>query len=201
MSNPNTIQGGRWDEYLRRKFNLKGGTNTPELASEIMPTVSIPFGLEDHFLLRERLMWGRGGLTSAAGEFPQLTLQNTNDSNTLVIIEGLYLSSIGVAVQASAVGNVSFGGTTNAQRVRDGRWGSLASNNPGVCKFREESVVAGTGVATIVLPPTFEGFFPLMVVLPPQDLSTFVVEGTVAQSNIGCTFVWREILLEPSASG
>lgn len=204
MSNPNSIQGGRWDEFFRRKFNLKGGVNTPELAAEIIPTVPLPFDPEDRFLLQDRICFGRGSTVGLAGEFPRIVLQMPISSNKLGIVEGMFIRSTGKTIFASIQTFFTIGvaavGTTS---FRDTRWGPPTTSLP------TGTVTSGSVAAIISAAPMFlqavddQTFIPLKMVLwpPPGSAANLVLESNVVASTLQITLFWREVILDPSQDG
>lgn len=202
MSSPNDIQGGRWDEFYRRKFNLKGGPNTPELAAEIVPTIPIPFGAEDSYLLQDRLAFGRGSALGLAAEFPRIVLQMPINANKMAVVDGMFIRSTGKTIFVGmhtffSVGIAGVGTTSN----RDTRWGAPTVDLPTAVIFQ------GSIAAIISAAPMFletidnQTFIPLNIVLwpPPGSAANLVVESNVVASTLQVTFFWREVVMEPSA--
>lgn len=204
MSNPNTIQGGRWDEFFRRKFNLKGGANTPELGAEILPTVPIPFGPEDRYLLQDKLCMGGMAATGTSGQFPRIVLEMPIGSNKIGIVEGMWLLSGTSQVQLNVA--TFFGrGVSSAQLLstRDARWGPQTLSLPTMI-MNGGSVAAKLSVATLRFGAGEERtYIPLDIVLwpPPGSGSFLVIEGFTPASTIIASFLWRETIVDPSADG
>lgn len=204
MSNPNTIQGGRWDTFFRRKFNLKGGTNTPELAAEIIGVQNLPFEEEDHFLLGAQTAMGRGEGAAAAGQFSRIVLKNPAGSNKAIIIEGFNFLNTATEVgvwhfTAFTTGVVTPGFKTS----RDTRWGIPTTALPILDIFTGNIAVALTNPHLRFQNLSTNVVIPLGVVLvnPPSDSAVLVFEALTADKVLRCNFWWREVILDPSASG
>lgn len=202
MSTPNDIQGGRWDEFYRRKFNLKGGPNTPELAAEIVPTIPLPFGAEDRFLLQDKLCMGRGSAVGSAGQFPRIVLEMPIGSNKIGIVEGMWLLSGGSQVQLN-VATFQASGVSSSEltSTRDARWGAQTISFP-TMTITTGSVAALLGQALLQFGAGDDrAFIPLDIVLwpPPGSGAMILVEGRSAAGSITVNFLWRETVVDPSA--
>lgn len=196
MSTPNQIQGGRWDEYLRSKFNLKGGAIAPEIAPEIIPVTSIPFELEDHFLLRDRLIIARAATGVTAGEFTQVSLNNPADSGIILITEGFYARSLPDLATLSITRGIFFTGAGVIQIPLDGRM-PAPSQNVGTASVRKGSNAAKQGGQDIRLGVTSGQFYKFSCILAPDQ--SLLIQTDIVNQAIDLTFRWRESVLEPSA--
>lgn len=196
MSTPNQIQGGRWDEYLRSKYNLKGGPIAPEIAPEIIPVTSIPFDFEDYFLLRDKVIIGRANQLQIAGEFTQLSLNNPADSGHLLIFEGFYSPVLPGLVTLSLIRGIIFTGVDIFQVPLDGRI-PTGNANIGVGFVRRGSNVAKQGGEHVLLPTVMNRFYNFLAVLSPGD--SVLIQSDLVNQSVGVTFRWRETVLEPSA--
>lgn len=86
----NSIQGGRWDTFLRRLFSIKQGQISPSIAGDITPIMVVQeFQPELHFLRGERLYAVTDTLPgSGGGTFNTLQLENPLGSGLLITILG-----------------------------------------------------------------------------------------------------------------
>jgi len=202
MTTSNEIQGGRWDEFYRRKFNLKGGPNTPDLATEIVPTIPLPFGAEDRFLLQDKLCMGIGSATGLAAQFPRIVLEMPIGSNKIGIVEGMWLLSGGSQVQLSVATFFAPGvSTSQLTSTRDARWGAQGISLPTM-------IINSGSVAALIVGRVLQfgsgddrAFIPLDIVLwpPPGSGAFLIVEGRSATGSITVNFLWRETVVDPSA--
>lgn len=204
MSNPNTIQGGRWDEYFRRKFSLKGGTNTPELAAEILPTLDIPFELEDHYLLQDKLCWGQATAQGAGADFGRFELRNPAGSNKAIIIERMFPEYTGTRLQLTLTEALTQAvAGVGATSIRDSRWGVPTLQRPTMNLFFGSTATVLSAPHMILGGPASDSVVELGIVMvnKPNGEAVLVVEGSSAASLIHATFFWREIILDPATSG
>lgn len=198
MATPNQIQGGRWDDYLRSKYSLKGGPVSPEIASEIVPVTSIPFELEDFFLLGDKLVIGRASQAAVTAEFSQVSLNNSPGSGHLLIVDGFWARTVQDRSTVSFLQGVVLSGVNTFQRVMDGRWDELQPTS-GVAFVRRGSNPTLQGGAQILLHTNIFGFYEVPSVLAPGD--TMLLESNTINQSVDATFRWRETILEASASG
>lgn len=199
MATPNQIQGGRWDDYLRSKYSLKGGPVSSEIASEIVPVTVIPFDLEDYFLLGDKLLGGRADQVAVATEFSQISLNNKAGSGHLVIFEGFYQRNLAVLTDLSVIRGVVFSGVDIFQFARDGRI-NIGSADLGASFVRRGSSVFHQGVKHIEFESSpSDVFIKVPIILAPGD--SILMETDLVNQAIQVTFFWRETLLEPSAVG
>lgn len=194
------IQGGRWDNLLRRLFPVKGGSIAPALAPEIQPHVSVQdFLPEMHYLVGEKLGMGWMARAASAGNYGVIQLVNPDDSGVLAIIEEMqasrYVAAGLIYVKWDNTGTASGGG--KAVNARDARW------NGGVCDAPStEECTCGVYGADVAASPgsviwehygaTVEHYFlsctPL--VIPPGNRVTIT---TSAQNTaIRGGYIWRE---------
>lgn len=112
MTHLNQIQGGRWDEELRRTFSMKQGSVAPVLASEIVPAIILendrPEGLA---LAATRLGMGSSIILASAGVFSQIQLFNPAGSGVLGVATRARMASNGASTLTLRLGNVAL---TNA---------------------------------------------------------------------------------------
>lgn len=204
MPPQNEIQGGRWDEFLRRKFNLKGGSVAPEIGEIIHPIQSIPFEEEDRFLLREKHVYGRGGVAAVVGEFSRIVVQNPENSGHLIIFEKVMIVTANVSIGVYFSSNQTVGVLgKKPTRVMDTRWGS-PQTAPSVGQiFDGTNPVALTVAPMLIDANTTRVWIDLPFVLWSENNNTSEVtfENTAANQPLTLNFMWREAIVEPSANG
>ena len=200
MSTPNQIQGGRWDTFLRSKFNLKGGPIAPEIAPELITTVDLPFQREDFFLLRERLMTCRIAPSAVAGQFARGWIRNPLNSGHLIVIEKVFIQNVGATAFLSGAGGVILTDTNVNQRVMDGRWARPTANAPGVAECQQGNNAVRQAFDHLRIAADFEGVIDYNLVLSPNGPDMLLFEANTVNQAIQCNFFWREVVLEPSAN-
>lgn len=79
------IQGGRWDDFLKRVFPVKAQGVAPAVGPEIVPIIEMePRSLRHRILANEKTyaMWA--SQAEAAGKYAQIGLYNPTDSGMLL---------------------------------------------------------------------------------------------------------------------
>jgi len=91
MARFNEILAGRYNRYLQKLFQLKGGPPSAQLASEVMPVYPFFAGVENRYLEgwdRFGLFRGQGALAATSTNF---RLRNPAGSNVMVVLEKINL--------------------------------------------------------------------------------------------------------------
>ncbi len=85
----NEVTLPQWQNLVRRVFGLVGpGGNTPLLAPEIQPVVTLQPDNAEFRRLRLEKLWGGGDIVNGgAGVFPCLGLNNPAGSGTMIVFE------------------------------------------------------------------------------------------------------------------
>lgn len=199
---PSSIEGGRWDTWLRRKFSIKSDAIAPELSDFVQPVISIPGGLEDEFLISTKAVFGNASAPAVAGRFSRIILTNPADSGHLVIVEGFTCAVLSGVLNIHHHRNLTVGVTGSASvRIRDTRWGEPVLS-PVTASFLQGDVAPGLTNPAWALTATnmLNLWYPMPVVLasPDNNSSHFVMESTTVNSSLNCSLMWREVIVEPS---
>ncbi len=204
MAGMNAIEGGRWDNLLRRFFSIKERGVAPSLAPEIVPY----FGVEDAanpefaFLRGVKLAAGDAqALAGGAGTNSQVELRNPAGSDTLITCLTVRLWGTTTSTFQVAVGTNGAVGVAASQGLRDLRWldGDFANIQRVVGRVFTSNTLAalvGFRIADIRILAQVQDTFPWPLTVPP-GFSVF--GGNVGQNllaNVG--FVWQERPIEQS---
>lgn len=86
----NQIQGGKWDEFMRRLFPVKDRSIAPVMGSELNPMVMVQEWEPELYALRGERLYAATEIASAGGAatFNLMQIDNPTGSGTIVIIEG-----------------------------------------------------------------------------------------------------------------
>jgi hypothetical protein len=99
MARFNEILAGRYNRFLQKLFQLKGGPPAAQLASEVMPSFSFFSGVEN----RNLEGWDRFGLyltiTAGAATNSLMRTRNPINSGAIVVIEKMTVSNNTAAAQ------------------------------------------------------------------------------------------------------
>lgn len=199
MPDPNKIEGGRWDRFLRSKFNLKGyGSTAARIADDISPVISFPFRLEDDYLIEERISVAPGSSGPTVAENPRIILTNDGGDSLLIIERIVYDTSGG--------GSPYWGFSSAIQPfiadfsvfAREGRWGPMQTNvGAGTARLQLNSLVgAPTPLIQKLGVNVTDRDSVVGVVLGPND--HFFITNATTNSFIRATIYWREHFMEPA---
>jgi hypothetical protein len=199
----NEILVGRYNRFLYKLLSMKGGSPSPQLASEITPAITLFNGAENRYLEA----WDRFGsfISFAAGGAANrsaMRLRNPTGSNVVAVVEKFVYNNNDVATATAQVSytnqNTNF---LNTQAVSAfdarGRPGStcIPSGQNGAVL-----AIAGTIIHQVTLPTN--GISDIlftdiqeMPLLPGNELNLWDL--TLNQAIAG-TFWWRERFLEES---
>lgn len=200
MAGMNSIEGGRWDNLLRKFFTIKERGVAPSLAPEIVPTIQVEPSDNPtfDFLRNTRLCGGRAQQGAVAANFSQIELRNPTGSETLVVVTRINTWSIADNSFGIRVGTNSAAGVPTGQGNRDLRW---LSGNFGLI----QRTVARILIDAVGAPLGFELWemralanvqveFPEVIILPP-GFSVFADIFTV-NLLLNASFVWYERAVE-----
>ena len=122
----------------------------------------------------------------------------------MAIVEGMFVittsGQIQVNVHTAFTVGVSVAGATT---TRDARWGVQTISKP-------TAIINSGEIAPILINPTLRfdvtndrGFIPLNIVLwpPPKSGAFLIIESRTAQDDLVASFMWREVIVDPSADG
>lgn len=207
----NEVSLPQWQQVIRRVFGLTGpGGNVPTIAPEIQPVVMLQPDLAEFRWLRKESTWaGRRGNSGGVGTVPTIGFLNPLGSNTLVVLDTLHISLIGLAAQSSVIvsldtqtnveGNTPGGvaGATNFSG-RDSRIVQPAGSGTPAAVIRFGPVAApaaGFGVLELVTAGTAPAYWLDVVkdiVLFPGWGITLFYNNTGAGTTLTVSFRWYE---------
>ncbi len=201
----NEILSGRYNRALQKLFAIKGSPPVRQLGGEIMPTVSMFYGVENRFPENwTRFAFARAQVATAGIDASQ-RMRNPANSNTVVVFE-----KINFASQLFAVPHLGLQTTNNdlpttfvvSPKKMDPRQGAQSDS---VIVTSENSGAGGAGLVPIrmvaIVPPNgtydFIGTDIQEIALLPGD-AVEIDSGVVNQAVVGISWLWRERLLEES---
>lgn len=194
----NKIQGGRWDEYLRRLFPIKERSIAPTIAPELVGQIMVQeFEDELLFLRDERLYWGFSDATQVAGQFSFGQLINVS-TNKLVIVESCRAEANQVI--EVRLGNIALGNpaTVGGLDTRNGL--TLAAGRTAAeLRFGTSAGISGTQVCRL------EHQNLLSYEILPRGRTCILAPGhgliiwnVTIQNDLSCNWAWRERLATPA---
>lgn len=193
----NSIEGGRWDNLLRRYFTIKERGVAPSIAPEIVPY--FPVEAADNptfdFLRGVKLAAATIQQAPVAAEFSQVVLHNPAGSGTIITVIAMegWLTVDG-SVEFRLGFDLPAGGTGGPEVSRDTRWarGVTAALLRTVGVVERSTAVAhlGTLFNTHRVLTNTVGEFRHPVVLAPNG-SAFI-ETAVVNILLNASFVWSE---------
>lgn len=201
------IAGGRWDNLLARLFPIKGRPISPGMSPELMPVVVVQPNVPEMSLLRgERLYGDTVSLAAVAGQTGKFLLRNPTDSNGLIIVERVIVSSgdagdfqLRTQPLPSPVVDLAVAGNPNCRDTRQA--GTAATSAvPGFgLTSNEVSAAAATGALHMIVrlagsPYDFVTDWGPFVLGPGTGLEV----NSPVQASIRVTCLWRERAAEPS---
>ncbi len=142
----NELGEGRYNRALQKLFQIKGKPPVRQVSGEIMPTVSMFYGIENRFLEG----WNRYGqfinIATVAANTGALRFRNPASSNLVAVIERLVMSDQTANIFQLAIGQTIFdltSGTSAGVRL-DGRIGSPTTfSSPMVLSFQSNAGPVG----------------------------------------------------------
>lgn len=199
----NEILVGRFNRSLQKLFGIKGGATTPQLSTEIQPSVSFFWGAEMRYLEG----WDRFGAyinqpTGGAGQFAQIRFRNPANSNVIAVIEKYLLvdgdassDSYGVTIAAQTAD------LTTSVALTANRFDSRGRPNPTLVCSRNTTGVQPAG-NQLTVNMAVNGFYEMILdsihelTLLPGDAIT--VANNIANLTANVSMWWRERSLEES---
>lgn len=192
------IQGGRWQDFMRRMFSLKQ-IAAQHLSEELVGTVAaIPPRPEDCILRGDKLYHVRAAGTTAAGNRSHVNLRNDSEDCLVTLEHAFAYEDTGAAgVVQVRMGNTAVGTGPATVSGRDTRLGiTLAGRGQaGQVRYGHVAAASGTYVQRIPHAADFIAVVRTPLVLHP-GAAVFLWAG---QDNVVIqgTFLWRERLAEP----
>jgi hypothetical protein len=131
----NEIQVARYEQLLAKLFEIANGAPSPNLATEVFPTIPLEVGPPEFSYLRdERLMIGYDTQAGVAGEYSRLYIGNPLNSNVIVIVESVrgWIGTAGDWRIYGGAANVTPTGATRSTYLgpRDSRWNPAGTTFP-----------------------------------------------------------------------
>lgn len=195
MAGLNQIQGGRWDNFLRKVFPIKERSIAPILAPELVGYVTVQEWEPELFWARdERLGWGVTGRAAVVGEIAHVQLLNPIDSASLVIVEKIVFDTTSAAIDlASNTGQIT-GAIRAATAPRDQRFATLPNIGATVAQLLNASNAAALGSAAYLrILPTATGIsieLEFSMIIPPGE--SLIIRNTGPTAALGVNIFWRE---------
>jgi len=208
MARFNEILAGRYNRYLQKLFQLKGGPPAAQLASEVMPVFQFFTGVENRVLEG----WHRYGLlmsiTAGAATNSLVRLRNPITANVIAVMEKLTVSNntAGNVIYAVRSGNLSAADAAVINVMANtGRWDSrgqlasvliISSNSASVATPASPGSTKVQGNALVGTAYDFINTLDQEMLILPGD-AVDVLMGTPAVS-LDVSWTWRERALEDS---
>jgi len=202
MARFNEILAGRYNRFLQKLFQLKGGPPSAQLASEIMPIFPFFSGREHRYLEG----WNTFGFSRGEGAIAAITgvqrLRNPVGSNIIAIFEKIGFATVLAAapilrLQSTNTDLPSVFVVGNKRYDRRGSADSslITSENSGAGGVLLQARMLGNAGAN--------GFYEFITVgiqeIPLLPGDAIEVDGNaVNQAIVGITWLWRERSLEDS---
>jgi|SRR6267143_761659 len=201
MAKFNEILAGRYNRFLQKLFQLKGGPPSAQLASEVMPTFAFFTGVENRWLEG----WNRFGMSqniaAVAANASGVRLRNPVGSNLVAVLE--YLSIITTLADFPFLDHGALATDLGTiQSLSASRFDPRGSPQPN-CIMSGFSPTTQAGLSSAAQFAT--GANALLVVLAFEEQELTILPGEVLQVrcqvvNNGLTvnWWWRERSLEDS---
>ncbi len=206
MARFNEILAGRYNRFLQKLFQLKGGPPAAQLASEVMPVFPFFSGREHRYLEGWNTYSFQRAEVATAAITSVVRIRNPVASNTIAIFERIIFASVlgAVPVLRSSATTTDLptvfvtGNKRWDPRSQSGGTGDSAlitSENSGAGGVLLQAKMTGITGAN--------GFFDFIITdigeLPLLPGDAIEVDGNVVNQAIaGVTFLWRERSLEDS---
>jgi len=195
MAGLNQIQGGRWDNLLRKFFPIKERSVAPVLAPELVGYVTVQEWEPDMFWARdERLASTAAVLSAVAAELAHWQLFNPVGSNALLIVEDVWLRTTSASQfidLATLTGAIA--GVRQSTMPRDLRFAAVPNIGATVGQALVLSAPPTLGSAAFaqIMPGNLSSTrWPIDLIIPPGE-SLIVRNVTVNNAwRISCR--WRE---------
>ncbi len=197
----NQINGGRWDNFLRRMFPIKEQSIAPVIASELVGMVIVQEWEPELFKLRdEALAIAYTEVGAVAAQLGHVQLFNPAGSASLITLEKvIFFVTVDSTLQIAYEPGIMAGSIQAASAFRDQRFSPTPNIGITIGQPRFVSSVPVIGTATIskvqvILAPSLEWKLD-MVISPGQSV---VVRHQTVNRLLGVTWFWRERSAEPS---
>jgi len=195
MPGLNQIQGGRWDNLLRRFFPIKERSIVPVLAPELVGYVAVQEWEDDMFWARsEKLAWVTSGNTAVAAQRGHVQILNPAGSSSLVMVEKVNIfSTAAVTFEMRYLSGPIAAGIASSPSPRDQRFATVPSVGTATAKVFHLNTAAVIGTAASLQLVTLAGQMDthhIGAILPPGE-SLLFVDMNLNTFNI-VNIYWRE---------
>jgi len=199
----NEIQTGQLSIILAKRLGMKEGTPAPSLQPEIHAALVLENDRPEWKVLAgERLVAGGGAAVASAGTRSKFRIFNPLGSNTLIVIERLWLTSASGQLSLRRTGSIPIATplTTVLMDTRDRQVNTSGNNSAAQVGYANE--VGGTPGSAIFYrsdTPVVERLVELSLILTPG----FGFEADNQTDNVALSVhaQWRERALVPSELG
>jgi hypothetical protein len=199
VSFPSSIQ--RWARVLQKRFGFQGYLPL-SVSDTVTPTMDLAStNPVENLYTRGETLWGGGFLQAAVvGQYASVRLENGPQSNSLVVVERftVYNPVGGAGCNVGIVPSVFImtGGTYTQRDSRMSNQVATARSNARIAGGNAAGALILDGFALHVASwdapaPMYEWPF---VIAPGAAL---YFESSVVNSNLGVSFIWREVPLAP----
>jgi hypothetical protein len=203
MARFNEILAGRYNRFLQKLLQLKGGPPASQLASEIMPVFPFFSGRENRFLEG----WSTFGFTrtivGVAAVAGACRIRNPVGSNLVAVFEKISVGAAAVADQPLVELQATTGDLITPFQIIPTRWDARQGQNSSTMIFSDSS-----GGSVIGLQAKLQGFFTAgnayefintdINELPLLPGDAIQVQSNVANQAFVVSWLWRERQLEDS---
>jgi hypothetical protein len=202
----NEIGIGRWNRFIQKITDIKGGPPARQLASEIVFSHAIFSGVENRYLES----WNRFEIPvnsgPSAAQANTIQLRNPGGSNVIAVVEELLLTSVApgelfnlsiIRAPQVALANVFAAVAMDPRQAP----GSIAGGS--TLEISQNTGIAGfaTGAYSWTVGPANQSLLTIndehqeWPILPGD---TFRINSTTANNAVRIALKWRERLLEPA---
>jgi len=203
MARFNEILAGRYNRYLQKLFQLKGGPPAAQLASEVMPVYPFFAGRENRFLEGWSTFGHTRVIVAVAAVQGGMRIRNPVNSNLIAIFEKILVGG-GLADSPLLELAATVGDMINPFSVIPTRWDARQGQNSSALIF-SDSGAAGPGTG---LQAKMQAFYPAassydfintdVAELPLLPGDAIEVQSGNVNQQFAVSWLWRERQLEDS---
>lgn len=196
----NEIQVGRYNGILHKLLDMKEGSPSPTLASDLFPTICLEGERPEWaFLAGDRLGLAGTSIAGTAGQYVSIVLWNPTGSNILTVTELIeYWGAAGF------VGDIRYydadppGYVALNRYPRDSRtgWATAIGTTATRVSWASSAGVDGNLVARLPMAVALEKYTITQPFILKPGRALILVGGLAQQ--FGVNFYWRERALSPS---
>jgi hypothetical protein len=206
MAKYNEILVGRYNRALQKLFGIKGPAPAPQLASEIIAEISMPWGVENRYLEQVELFATRvlspGGVAAISG----IRIRNPVASNLIAVLQLLQaVYFVGVADAFRVIHGQATADLASAVDLTNAGLDSRGRPSPTLrISFTSAAAVPALTNAQVIFAAGVAGGSQVSLVgfdnqeLPIVPGDAYQVEGTTLNTDLRVNVNWRERFLEES---